>query len=261
MNLPEVVSREEWLVARKKFLAEEKELTRRRDALNADRRRLPMVRVDQDYIFEGPGGRAGLLDLFEGRLQLVVYHFMFQPDWDAGCPSCSGFADDIGHLDQLNDRGTTFAAVSRAPYAKIAKFKARMGWTFPWYSSFGSSFNYDFHVTLDDSVVPLEYNYRTKAEWDALGPESTQHLQGEQPFDLPGMSCFLRVDAQVHHTYSTYARGGDFMGFTTNAIDLTALGRQEDWEEPKGRMTGLGAKAGDPRIRYRETGENHDHCH
>ncbi|HEU4947808.1 MAG TPA: DUF899 domain-containing protein [Kribbella sp.] len=252
MNLPEVVSREEWLTARRKFLAEEKEFTRRRDALNADRRRLPMVRIDKEYTFEGPGGRVGLLDLFEGRLQLVVYHFMFQPEWEEGCPNCSGFVDDIGHLVHLNERATTFAAVSRAPYAKIAKFKQRMGWTFPWYSSHGSDFNYDFHVTLDDSVAPLEYNYRTKAEWEALGPEATGHLQGEQPFDLHGMSCFLRVEDAVHHTYSTYGRGADSMGFTTNALDLTALGRQEDWEEPKGRTTGLGAKAGDPSIRLRD---------
>ncbi|HEY0692389.1 MAG TPA: DUF899 domain-containing protein [Kribbella sp.] len=250
MNLPAVVSREDWVAARKKFLAEEKEFTRRRDALNADRRRLPMVRIDKDYAFEGPGGTASLLDLFEGRLQLVVYHFMFLPEWDAGCPNCSGFADDIGHLVHLNDRGTTFAAVSRAPYGKIAAFKQRMGWKFPWYSSYGSDFNYDFHVTLDDSVVPFEYNYRTKAEWDAV--QANEHVQGEQPFDLHGMSCFLRVEDEVHHTYSTYGRGTDSMGFTTNALDLTALGRQEEWEEPKGRTTGLGAKAGDPSIRLRD---------
>ena len=256
MELPQIVSRQEWVEARKRFLAEEKEFTKRRDELNADRRRLPMVEVDKDYVFKGPDGRVGLVELFEGRLQLIVYHFMFHPEWDAGCPNCSGFADDIGHLNGLTDRGTTFAAVSRAPYGKIAAFKARMGWTFPWYSSDGNDFNYDYHVTLDDSVVPLEYNYRTKSEWDQL--PNNEHVQGGQPFDLHGMSCFLRVDDDVHHTYSTYGRGTDSMGFTTNALDLTALGRQEPWEEPKGRTTGLGAVAGDPRITHRET---EDHCH
>jgi predicted dithiol-disulfide oxidoreductase (DUF899 family) len=241
--------------ARKRFLAEEKEFTRRRDELNANRRRLPMVRVQKDYIFAGPAGRLKLADLFEGRLQLIVYHFMFQPEWDAGCPNCSGFVDDIGHLDGLTDRATTFAAVSRAPYEKIAAFKERMGWTFPWYSSYGSDFNYDFHVTLDDSVVPFEYNYRTKTEWDEV--RNNEHVQSPQPFDLHGMSCFLRADGDVHHTYSTYGRGTDFMGFTTNAIDLTGFGRQEPWELPAGRSTGLGAPAGDPSITHRET----DPCH
>lgn len=255
MELPEIVSRDEWLVARKELLAQEKELTKRRDELNADRRRLPMVEVVEDYVFEGPAGEVRLVDLFEGRLQLVVYHFMFHPEWDGGCPNCSGFADDIGHLDALNDRGTTFVAVSRAPYEKIAAFRERMGWKFPWYSSAGSSFNYDYHVTLDESVVPLLYNYRSKAEWEGL--LNNEHLQGEQPFDLHGMSCFLRVDDDVHHTYSTYGRGTDSMGFTTNVLDLTALGRQEPWEQPPGRTTGLGAAAGDPSITYRKT----EPCH
>ncbi|TDO44516.1 putative dithiol-disulfide oxidoreductase (DUF899 family) [Kribbella sp. VKM Ac-2527] len=259
MNLPDVVSREEWLVARKKFLAEEKEFTKRRDRLNADRRRLPMVRVEKNYRFTGPSGETGLLDLFEDRDQLVVYHFMFHPEWDAGCPNCSGFADELGRLDFLHDRGTTFAAISRAPYEKIAAYRERMGWTFPWYSSYGSDFNFDYHVTLDDSVVPLEYNYRTKAEWDAL--PNNEHVQGEQPFDLHGMSCFLRVGETVHHTYSTYGRGTDSMGFAPNALDLTALGRQEPWEEPKGRTPGTAPVAGDPRITHRDTTDADHHCH
>ena len=251
MDLPEVVSRSEWLVARKKFLQEEKEFTKRRDELNANRRRLPMVLIDTDYVFTGPDGPKRLVELFEGRLQLVVYHLMFQPEWDAACPNCSGFVDDIGHLNGLADRGTTFAAISRAPYEKIAAFRKRMGWTFPWYSSAGTSFNYDFHVTLDDSVVPFEYNYRTKAEWDQL--PGNEFVQSEQPFDLHGMSCFLRTGDAVHHTYSTYGRGTDSLGFCGNAIDLTALGRQEPWEQPAGRTTGLGAVAGDPSITHRET--------
>ena len=251
MSLPEIVSRAEWVAARKEFLVEEKEFTRRRDELNANRRRLPMVLVDKPYVFTGPAGEVSMLELFEGRLQLVVYHFMFQPEWEAGCPNCSGFADDLGRLEALNSRETTFAAVSRAPYEKIAAFKKRMGWTFPWYSSYGSEFNYDFHVTLDDSVVPFEYNYRTKAEWDRV--PANEHVQSEQPFDLHGMSCFLRVGEAVHHTYSTYGRGTDALGFTTNALDLTALGRQEPWEEPKDRTPGNAPVAGDPRITHRDT--------
>ena len=148
------MSREEWLVARRELLAQEKELTRARDALNADRRRLPMVAIEKAYVFEGPDGEAGLLDLFEGRRQLIVDHFMFDPSWDDGCPSCSGRVDQYGNLAHLHARDTTFAVVSRAPLAKIEPFKARKGWTFPWYSSYGSDFNYDFHVTLDEAVAP-----------------------------------------------------------------------------------------------------------
>lgn len=249
MSLPHVVSREEWLAARKALLAKEKEMTRARDALNAERRRLPMVRIDKEYVFEGRYGKGRLLDLFEGRPQLIVQHFMFDPDWERGCPSCSAFADDVGHLAHLNATATTFAAVSRAPWAKIAPFKERMGWTFPWHSSFGSDFNYDFHVTLDESVAPIEYNYRTKIEHERAG--SGHYVQGEQPFELHGMSCFLRDGDSVFHTYSAYGRGCDMLGFTSNYLDLTALGRQEDWEEPKGRAGG-GAPAGSPELRYHD---------
>src|SRR5919107_1185858 len=168
-HLPEVVSPEEWLAARKELLVKEKELTRARDRVNADRRRLPMVRMDKPYTFEGPDGTVSLLDLFEGRPQLVMHHFMFGPDWEQGCPSCSSAADQIGRLRQLHVRNTTLVAVSRAPYEKLAAFRERMGWTFPWYSSYGSDFNYDFHATLDESVAPVEYNYRTKAEHEQAG--------------------------------------------------------------------------------------------
>lgn len=248
--LPEVVSREEWLVARKTLLAKEKEATRARDALNADRRRLPMVKIEKDYVFEGPDGQASLLDLFEGRYQLIIYHFMFGPDWEQGCPSCSGWADQLarGHLTQLHERGTSLAIVSRAPLSRIEPFKARMGWTFPWYSSYGSDFNYDFHVTLDESVAPIEYNYRTKAEHQQAG--TFYYVESDQPIELPGLSCFLRDGDTVFHTYSTYARGGEGVGGSHYFLDLTALGRQEEWEEPKGRITGLGAKAGSDGIRY-----------
>ena len=160
IELPPVMTRAEWLAARLELLTKEKELTRRRDALNAERRRLPMVRIEKDYVFGGPNGKASLLELFEGRLQLIIYHFMWL--WNAGklrdegCPSCSAWTDHIsrGHLTHLHARGTTLALVSRAPLPKIEPFKKRMGWTLPWYSSFGSDFNYDFHVTLDESVAP-----------------------------------------------------------------------------------------------------------
>jgi predicted dithiol-disulfide oxidoreductase (DUF899 family) len=168
-NLPRVVSRDEWLAARKELLAREKELTKQRDALSADRRRLPMVRVEKDYVFTGPDGTASLLGLFDGRRQLMVGHFMFHPDWEDGCPSCSAGADEMskGHLEHVNRRDTTFVYVSRAPIEKIQAYKAKKGWTFPWYSSFGSDFNYDFDVTLDESVKPIVYNYRTKEEYEA----------------------------------------------------------------------------------------------
>jgi predicted dithiol-disulfide oxidoreductase (DUF899 family) len=244
MDLPDVVSRDEWLVARKALLAEEKEFTKRRDALNTRRRELPMVLVDKPYVFTGPSGPVSLADLFEGRPQLVVYHFMFQPEWDAGCPNCTGFVDEIGSLEHLHNSNTTFALVSRAPYEKLAAYRAERGWNFPWYSSHGSDFNYDFHVTLDESVAPFEYNYRTKAEWDVL--PNNAHTQQQQPFDLHGLSCFLRTGNTIHHTYSTYGRGPDAMTFTPTALDLTALGRQEPWEKPPGRIP-------DP--------QHEDHCH
>lgn len=234
MNLPQVVSRDDWLVARQALLVKEKAMTRARDELNSERRRLPMVKIDELYSLKGSAGTVSLLDMFEGRDQLVIYHFMFHPDWDQGCPSCSWFVDNIGHLAHLNASGITFAAVSRAPFAKIEKFKERMGWTFPWYSSYGSSFNYDFHVTLDESVTPIVWNYRTKADDERIGPG---YLQGEQPFEMPGLSCFLRDGEVIFHTFSTFARGLDMIGFTVNVMDQTALGRQEEWEEPKGRRT------------------------
>ena len=233
MNLPEVVSREDWLAARVALLAEEKAFTKQRDALNTRRRELPMVLVDKPYAFTGAGGPARLLELFEGRDQLVIYHIMYQPEWDAACPNCTGFVDEIGSLEHLHGANTSFALVSRAPYEKLAAYRAARGWVFPWYSSYGSDFNYDFQVTLDESVVPFVYNYRTKADWDQR--PGNDFIQQEQPFDLHGLSCFLRVGDEVYHTYSTYGRGPDSMTFTPTALDLTALGRQEPWEKPAGR--------------------------
>jgi len=234
MSLPRIATREEWVAAREQLLAKEKELTRQRDALNAERRRLPMVEVDKDYRFEGPGGTVRLLDLFDGRTQLIIYHFMFDPAWEDGCPSCSAGIDELspGFLEHLHTRDTTFAMVSRAPLAKLERWKAVKGWDLPWYSSSGSDFNYDFGVTIDESVAPGRYNFRTKAEYEATGSDFFDY---DQPFEMPGRSCFLQVDGRVYHTYSQYARGLESTGGSYYFLDLTALGRQEEWEEPKGR--------------------------
>src|SRR5918997_675348 len=252
MKTPPIVSPQEWLAARKELLAKEKELTRMRDRVNADRRRLPMVRVDKPYAFEGPNGTVGLLDLFEGRQQLVMHHFMWINDIDAdgteqpreaGCPSCSSAADGISNPRQLHVRNTTLVAVSRAPYEKIAAFRERMGWTFPWYSSFGSDFNYDFHATVDDRVAPVQIHYRNEAELAEAG--FTETMRG----DYPGISAFLRVGEEVFHTYSTFGRGLEEFHNGYRYLELTALGRQEAWEEPKGRAVPLALQVGSPAMR------------
>jgi predicted dithiol-disulfide oxidoreductase (DUF899 family) len=221
MSLPETASREKWLAARTELLAREKELTRRRDELNADRRRLPMVEITKPYVFHGSRGDATLLDLFEGRRQLIVGHFMFDPSWEDGCSSCTAGCDEVsdGLLHHLHVRDTTLAYVSRAPLEKLERWKASRGWAFPWYSSYGSDFNYDFGVTLDKSRGATEYNYRPI------------DMEGE----MPGTSYFLRDGDSVFHTYSNYARGAEMTGGSYYWLDLTALGRQEEWEEPKGR--------------------------
>jgi predicted dithiol-disulfide oxidoreductase (DUF899 family) len=236
MSLPEVVSREEWLVRRKELLTREKALTRQIDELNADRRRLPMVAITKDYTFEGPAGTVRLLDMFDGYRQLFLQHFMFDPSWEDGCPSCSAGADELsdGILGHLRARETTFAAVSRAPIAKIEGYKQRKGWTFPWYSSYGSDFNYDFHVTIDESIAPVQFNYRDPGELAAAGFDWILKPE-DQPSEQPGVSFFLRDGDQVFHTYSTFARGTEMLGGAYSILDLTALGRQEEWEEPKGR--------------------------
>jgi predicted dithiol-disulfide oxidoreductase (DUF899 family) len=250
-DLPAVVSRTEWFAARRELLAKEKDLTRARDRLNADRRRLPMVRVDEPYTFDGPDGTKTLLDLFDGRPQLVVHHFMFAPDWDNACASCSSAADGIAGIGRLHARGTTLVAVSRAPYAKLAAFRDRMGWTFPWYSSHGGDFNYDFHATLDDRKAPVLLHFRTEAELAATGVPWTggpwtHDMRGTE---VPGMSAFLRVGDEVFHTYSTFGRGIEEFHNGYPYLDLTALGRQEWWEEPKGRAEPLGMQLGGPGMR------------
>jgi predicted dithiol-disulfide oxidoreductase (DUF899 family) len=235
MNLPRIASREEWLAARVELLDKEKDLTRRRDAVNIERRNLPMVEIDKDYVFDGPRGEARLPDLFEGRRQLIVYHFMFEPEWEDGCPSCTAGTMEIapGLLEHLHTRDTSYALVSRAPLEKLERWKAKQGWDhLAWYSSGRSEFNVDFGVTIDESAGSDSYNYRSKAEYEAMGSDFFEY---DQPFEMPGRSCFLMVDDRVFHTYSQYARGLESTGGSYYFLDLTALGRQEDWEEPKGR--------------------------
>ena len=222
MEMPNVVSREAWLRQRKELLVKEKEWTRLRDAMSAERRTLPMVRIEKDYVFDGSNGRRTLGDLFEGRRQLIVYHFMFDPAWDEGCPACSFVADNFaGALVHLAARDTSFAVVSRAPIAKIERFKKRMGWNFPWLSSFGGDFNYDFHVTVDEAHP--EYNYRP-----GYYAEAPEKRRGPDPGEAPGLSVFLRDGEHIHHAYSTYTRGLDLFMNTYNFLDHTPLGRQED---------------------------------
>jgi len=213
-----IVTRNEWTAARKRLLVKEKEFTRQRDALSAERRRLPMEEITKQYVFEGPAGRRTLADLFQGKRQLLVYHFMFGPDWDEGCPACSFVADNFaGSLVHLAARDTAFAVISRAPIARIESFKQRMGWTFPWLSSLGTDFNHDFGVTLDASHT--EYNY---------APVSAQPDGRPQEGEREGLSVFLRDGGRLFHTYSTYQRGLDPLLNTYNFLDLTPLGRQEE---------------------------------
>ena len=222
----DIVSREQWLIARKKLLAEEKELTRHYDRVNAERRRLPMVKIEKDYLFDGPNGQQSLRDLFDGRRQLIVYHFMFDPAWDKGCSGCTSFVSALGDLSLLNKLDTTFAVVSRAPLPKLEAYKALKGWTISWFSSFGSDFNYDFHVTLDPKVTPAEYNYRNKEEMSAAKGHPVL-LEGEEH----GLSVFFRVGDDVFHTYSTYARGTESLTDAYRLLDTTPYGRQQEFED------------------------------
>ena len=208
MRLPPIVSQQEWEAAREKLLAKEKAATHARDALAAERRRLPRVRIEKDYAFAGPEAKVALPDLFEGRSQLLLYHFMFGPNQDAGCNGCSMFVDQVGHLAHLHARDTSFAVVSRAPIEKIAAYKERMGWTFPWVSSFSSDFNVDFGV----------------------GPETPEE-GAYQDGETFGLSVFLRDGDEVYRTYFTTARGVEALGSVWTLLDLTPLGRQETWED------------------------------
>jgi predicted dithiol-disulfide oxidoreductase (DUF899 family) len=213
----QVVSHEEWLKARLELLAAEKEFTRQRDALTRRRMATPWERVAKSYQFEGPNGALSLADLFDGRSQLIVYHFMLGPDWEEGCKSCSFWADSFDGISiHLNHRDVTFTAISRAPLAKIEAYKRRMGWSFPWVSSYGSDFNYDFHVSFTEEQLAagkVDYNYRL--------------VEGEE--ELPGVSVFYKNErGEVFHTYSCYERGIDMVNGAYQFLDLVPKGRDED---------------------------------
>ncbi len=224
---PKIVSRGEWLAERKKLLAHEKGLTKHCDRINAERRRLSMVKIEKDYVLDGPNGKQSLKALFNGRRQLIVYHFMFDPAWDKGCSGCTGYVDALGDLSMLNDRDTTFVVVSRAPLAKLEAYKAQKGWSVPWFSSFGSDFNYDFHVTLDEKVAPIEHNFLDKAELEKRQKDEPYFMKGEQH----GLSVFFCLDDDVFHTYSTYARGTESLTDAYSLLDTTPYGRQQDFED------------------------------
>ncbi len=230
VGLPPVVPRDVWLDARKALLLREKEITRLRDAVNAARRRLPMVKIEKPYVFEGPGGTVDLPGLFAGRRQLFVHHFMWFEDRQAFCKGCTGAAHTSFNNPRfravLHGRDVTFVAISRAPFAAIAAYQAEQAWTFPWYSSHGTDFNYDFHTTLDEARAPLEYNYRNKAELLAAGFDAESLRE-----DWPANSIFLREGDDVFHTYSAYARGLDSLHGPDSFLDLTPYGRQEEWED------------------------------
>ncbi len=199
-----IVSEKAWSKSNDRLLEKEKKLTRLHDKLSAERRRLPMVKIENDYVFEGPKGKVKLLDLFDGRRQLILYHFMFDPTWSEGCPGCSMFTDNVGHLTHIHARDTSFVLVSLAPLSKITPYQKRMGWTIPWYSSFGSDFNRDFGVTT---------------------PKGEHH----------GLSVFLRDGDNIYRTYYTTDRGVEALGSNWTFLDLTPFGRQEKWEKsPKG---------------------------
>lgn len=215
---PKIVSREEWLAARRKLLAREKQLTRERDAVAAERRQLPWVKVEKNYVFDSPGGKKTLADLFDGRSQLIVYHFMFGPEWQEGCPSCSFNMDHTdGALVHLAQRDVSFVAISRAPSPKIEAFKKRMGWRFNWVSSYETDFNHDYHASFTPEEIAkgkVDYNYSL-----------TEFPSAE----APGFSVFYKdKEGNIFHTYSAYARGTETTVNTYNYLDLVPKGRDED---------------------------------
>lgn len=220
VEAPRVVSDEQWTAARLELLEWEKDLTRARDVLNRMRRALPAKRVEHAYRFTGRAGPADLVDLFEGRSQLIVAHLMYAPGWDGACPGCSMLADSIGDPAHLHARDTTLVAVSRAPYPMLAAYRERMGWAFPWYSCAGTTFNRDFH--LDPSQG---FNYRGPADLKATGLGSIPEAD-----EVGGISVFRRDGADILHTYSTFARGVDLLLGAYNWLDLTPNGRGEGWD-------------------------------
>ena len=198
---PPIVSREEWQAARDALMVKEKAHTRAKDVLSAERRRLPMVKIDTDYRFDGPQGEVPFVDLFAGRRQLIVQHFMFHPDWETGCPHCTFSVDNIGTIDPLNETDTTYVLVSRAPLGKLLAYRDGKGWDFPWYSSGRSTFNRDFGVTVEEDM------------------------------EIPGMSVFLRDGDDIYQTYATGGRGVEPLIGTFGFLDMTPYGRQQAWED------------------------------
>ncbi len=217
-----VVSREDWIAARKVLLAKEKDFTRLRDQLSQERRDLPWVKVGKEYIFDGPNGKETLAELFDGRSQLVIYHFMFGPDWDAGCPHCSHWADNFnGVIVHLNQRDVTMIAVSHAPYRRLAAYEKRMGWNFKWVSSFGTDFNFDYHVSFTPEEMARKEAYHNYTMEDPYSPERQ------------GVSVFYKDPAgSLFHTYSTYARGIDMLSVDYQYLDLVPRGRDENGRGP-----------------------------
>lgn len=216
-----IVSKDEWLAARSALLKKEKEFTLLRDKLGQQQRDMPWVLVDKKYLFDGPNGKQTLSDLFDGRSQLIVYHFMYDPNWDAGCPSCSFWADNFnGIVVHLNQRDVTMIAVSKAPYSKIGEYKKRMGWNFKWVSSYDNDFNFDYHVSFTPEELSEKkafYNYSLQ---DTHSPERE------------GVSVFYKDTAgHVFHTYSAYARGIDVLNVAYHYLDLVPMGRDEDGHE------------------------------
>jgi predicted dithiol-disulfide oxidoreductase (DUF899 family) len=216
-----VVSQEQWLAARKTLLLKEKEFTHLRDKINAERLALPWVKVEKNYVFDTPKGKKSLAELFNGRSQLIVYHFMLGPDWDAGCPGCSFLSDHIdGALPHLEHHDVTWTAVSRAPLAKIEAYKKRMGWKFPWASAFGTDFNYDYQVSFTDDDLNKGQVFYNFADMPVTA--------GEASTELPGLSSFYKDDSgDIFHTYSSYARGGEELIGTLMILDRAPKGRNE----------------------------------
>jgi predicted dithiol-disulfide oxidoreductase (DUF899 family) len=214
----DVVSQDQWLAARKALLAKEKEFTKARDELSAARRALPWVKIEKNYVFNGPNGKQSLAELFDGRSQLIVYHFMLGPDWEEGCKSCSFWADNFNGIPvHLNHRDVTFVAVSRAPLPKLEAYKKRMGWSFPWLSSNGSDFNFDYQVSFTPEQIA-----EGKAYYNCATQQNTMS-------ELVGISVFYKDEhGDVFHTYSCYSRGVDMLNGAYHYLDLVPKGRDED---------------------------------
>ncbi len=218
---PPIVDFDEWHTRRMDLLKQEKELTRQKDRVNAERRRQPMIRVTKEYMFDGPNRKVSLLDLFEGKRQLIVHHFMFNPKWEKGCPGCTGHVDAIGKIDSLDRLDTRYVIVSRAPLSKLEAYKKLKGWDRPWYSAGEGDFNYDFNVSFKEGDKDAIYNFAPRGE----------ETEGEGP----GMSVFFRIGDEIYHTYSVFARGLESVTDSYDFLDLTPYGRQEDFEKsPEG---------------------------